>query len=95
MAAPTEEMNMIRNMMFGISLLALSGSAIAAPAVKANASKPRVVAQAGDTAAPTDKPAKKEKKHTTKKGTKGDAAKTEGAKEMKAAPEKTATPEAK
>jgi hypothetical protein len=89
-------MNMIRNVMFGISLLALSGSAIAAPAVKAHASKPRVVAQAGDTAAPADKPAKKEKKHTGgKKGTKGDAAKTEGAKEMKAAPEKTATPETK
>jgi hypothetical protein len=80
-------MTMIRNMMFGLSLLALSGSAIAAPAVKTHSSKPRIVAQAGDTAAPADKTAaKKEKKHTTKKATKGDAAKTEGAKEMKAAP---------
>jgi hypothetical protein len=80
-------MIMIRNLMFGISLLALSGaSAIAAPAVKHSGSKPRVVAQAGDTAAPADKTAapKKEKKHTKK--AKGDAAKTAGAKEMNAAP---------
>ena len=86
---------MIRNMMFGISLLALSGaSAFAAPAVKVHSSKPRVVAQAGDTAAPADKTAKKEKKHS-KKGAKGDAGKTEGAKEMKAAPEKTPAPATK
>ena len=88
---------MIRNMMFGISLLALSGaSAFAAPAVKVHSSKPRVVAQAGDTAAPADKaaPAKKEKKHSKKSG-KADAGKTEGAKEMKAAPEKTPAPATK
>jgi hypothetical protein len=80
-------MTMIRNVMFGISLLALSGASAFAAPVK-HVSKPRVVAQA-DTAAPaTDKaaPAKKEKKHA-KKSTKGDAAK-----EMKAAPEKTPTP---
>jgi hypothetical protein len=40
-------------------------------------------APAGDTAAPADKGAKKEKKHT-KKATKGE--KTEGSKEMKSAP---------
>ena len=83
---------MIRNTMLGLSLLALTGaSAIAAPAVKTTHST-RVVAQAapaGDTAAPADKTAKKEKKHTKKdKAAKGDAAKTEGGKEMKAAPEK-------
>jgi len=80
---------MIRNVLFGISLLALSGTSVfAAPAVKHN-TKARVVAQAaeatppaGDKAAPA---AKKEKKHTTKK-VKGDAAKTDGAKEMKPAP---------
>jgi hypothetical protein len=83
-------MNMIRNALFGISLLALSGSAIAAPAVKTHATKARVVAQ-GDTAPAADKPAKKEKKHT-KKSTKGDAAKGEGSKEMKGAPEKTPAP---
>jgi hypothetical protein len=84
-------MTMIRNVMFGISLLALSGaSAFAAPAVKHVSSKPRVVAQAGDTAAPAgDKATKKEKKHS-KKGAKGDAAKTEGGKEMKPAPDKAA-----
>ena len=82
---------MIRNTLFGISLLALSGTSVfAAPAVKHTA-KARVVAQA-DTAAPAgDKAApaaKKEKKHT--KPAKKDAAKTEGGKEMKAAPEKVA-----
>jgi hypothetical protein len=78
-------MTMIRNALFGISMLALSGSAIAAPAAKTHTSKPVVVAQApaGDTAAPADKGAKKEKKHT-KKATKGE--KTEGSKEMKSAP---------
>ena len=81
---------MIRNALFGISMLALSGSAIAAPAAKTHASKPVVVAQApagGDTAAPADKGAKKEKKH--KKAPKGE--KTEGSKQMKNAP----APEAK
>jgi hypothetical protein len=94
-------MTMIRNLMFGLSLLALTGaSAGAAPVAKTHSSKAKVVAQAtpaGDTAAPADKPApaKKEKKHATKKSTKaeapkGDAAKSEGSKEMKAAPEKAA-----
>jgi hypothetical protein len=86
-------MKMIRNVMFGVSLLALSGaSAIAAPATAHKANKASVVAQA-DTAAPADKTAtpKKEKKHTGgKKGTKTDASKSEGSKEMKAAPEKPA-----
>jgi len=76
---------MIRNTLFGISVLALSaGSAFAAP--KHTVAKTPVVAQA-DTAAPagdTAKPAKKAKKS---KKAKGDATKTEGAKEMKAAPE--------
>jgi hypothetical protein len=79
---------MIRNVMFGISLLTLtSASAFAAPAATTH-SKARVVAQA-DTAAPAaDKTApKKEKKHAKKAK---DAGKTEGAKEMKAAPEKAA-----
>jgi len=82
---------MIRNVLFGISLLTLSGTAaFAAPAVK-HSTKARVVAQAdapapaGDKAAPA---AKKEKKHTKK--VKTDAAKvetkTEGGKDMKAAP---------
>jgi hypothetical protein len=83
---------MIRNTLFGLSLLALTtGSAFAAP-VKHTGSKPRVVAEAktpapaGDSAAATDKPAKKAKK-STKKAKGDDAAKTEGGKEMKAAPE--------
>lgn len=75
---------MIRNTLFGISVLALSaGSAFAAP-VKHPVAKTPVVAQA-DTAAPAGdaaKPAKKSKK--SKKSDKGDATKTEGAKEMKA-----------
>jgi hypothetical protein len=82
---------MIRNTLFGLSLLALTtGSAFATP-VKHTGSKPRVVAEAktapaGDSAAATDKPAKKAKK-STKKAKGDDAAKTEGGKEMKAAPE--------
>ena len=75
---------MIRNTLFGISVLALSaGSAFAAP-VKHQVAKTPVVAQA-DTAAPAGdaaKPAKKSKKSTKKE--KGDATKTEGAKEMNA-----------
>ncbi|HXJ23582.1 MAG TPA: histone [Polyangia bacterium] len=68
---------MIRNTLFGLSVLALSaGSAFAAP-VKHPAAKTPVVAQA-DSAAPSDaaKPAKKTKK-STKKATKSDAPKTE------------------
>ena len=82
---------MIRNTLFGLSLLALStGSAFAAP-VKHTGSKPRIVAEAktpapaGDSAA-ADKPAKKSTKKSAKKA-KSDGAKTEGGKEMKAAPE--------
>jgi hypothetical protein len=82
---------MIRNAIFGISLLALStGSAFAATK---HVAKPRVVAEAtapaGDTAAPAgDKADKKAKKSTKKdKGAKGE--KAEGAKEMKAAPSPT------
>lgn len=79
---------MIRNTLFGISVLALSaGSAFAASPAKHKVAKTPVVAQA-DTAAPAGdaaKPAKKEK--ASKKGSKK-AGKTEGAKEMKApAPE--------
>jgi hypothetical protein len=85
-------MIMIRNMLFGISLLTLSGTAaFAAPAVK-HSTKARVVAQADAPAPAGDKAAapaaKKEKKHTKK--VKTDAAKvetkTEGGKDMKAAP---------
>jgi hypothetical protein len=72
---------MIRNAMFGLSLLALTaGSAFAAPH---HAAKARTVAEAaaGDTAAPADKaPAKKEKKAKKEKAPKAD----EGAKDMKA-----------
>jgi hypothetical protein len=83
-------MNMIRNAIFGMSLLALSaGSALAAPAH--HVTKPRTVAEASapaaDTTAPAaDKTEKKAKKSKAKKDKGGDAAKTEGAKEMKAAP---------
>jgi len=78
---------MIRNAIFGMSLLALSGSAFAATSHQ-HVSKPRVVAQAGapagDTAAPAgDKADKKAKKSKKDKGTKTEG-KTEGAKEMKA-----------
>ena len=75
---------MIRNAIFGMSLLALSGSAFAATGHQ-QVSKPRVVAQAGDTAAPPagDKADKKAKKSKKDKGTKTEG-KTEGAKEMQA-----------
>lgn len=69
---------MIRNTLFGISVLALSaGSAFAAP-VKHHSAKTPVVAQA-DTAAPAGdaaKPAKKDTKASKKSGkkAKGDAA---------------------
>jgi hypothetical protein len=85
-------MNMIRKAIFGMSLLALSaGSAFAAPAATHHVSKPRTVAEASapaaDSTAPAaDKTEKKAKKSKGKKDKGGDAAKTEGAKEMKAAP---------
>jgi hypothetical protein len=88
-------MKMIRNVMFGVSLLALSGaSAFAAPATAHKVHKSSVVAQA-DTAAPADKTAapktdKKEGKKHTKKTPKADAPKADSSKEMKAAPEKAA-----
>ena len=73
---------MLRNTLFGISLLALTtGSAFAASSQhkvsKASAKAP-VVAQA-DTATPpaADKPAKKSAKKSTKKSTKSDAPKGE------------------
>jgi len=81
---------MIRKTIFGLSMLALtSGIAVAAP-VK-HVSHDRTVAEAtapaGDTAAPTDgKAAKKEKKAKKEKAPKAEGTKTEGAKEMKAAP---------
>jgi hypothetical protein len=76
---------MIRNTIFGISMLALSTSAFAATSHHTN--KARVVAAAdapaGDTAAPAgDKADKKVKKAKKEKAPKGE--KTEGAKEMKA-----------
>jgi len=73
---------MLRNTLFGISLLALTtSSAFAASshhkAAKVSAKAP-VVAQA-DTATPpaADKPAKKSTKKSTKKATKSDAPKGE------------------
>lgn len=84
---------MIRNAMFGLSLLALStGSALAAPAHRhATTTQPRVVAEASAPAADSTAPAgekteKKAKKSKAKKDKASDAGKTEGAKEMKAAP---------
>ena len=80
---------MIRNTLFGLSLLALSSGVALAPPAK-HVSHTRAVAEAtapaGDTAAPadgkTDKKAKKAKKEKAPKA----EGKTEGAKEMKAAP---------
>jgi hypothetical protein len=67
---------MIRNLMFGMSLVTLSTvSAFAATPVATHHAKANVVAQApaGDTAAPaTDKPVKKTAKKAPKK-VKGDA----------------------
>jgi len=82
---------MIRNTLFGLSLLALTtGSAFAATPVKHTGSKPRIVAEAktpaADSTAATDKPAKPAKK-STKKAKPDAAAKADGSKEMKAAPE--------
>jgi hypothetical protein len=81
-------MTMIRNALFGLSLLALgTGSALAAPA-KHVAAKPRTVAEAsapaGDTAAPAGDKADKKTKKSTKKDKAPKGEKTEGAKEMKA-----------
>jgi hypothetical protein len=75
-------MNMLRNTLFGLSLLALTtGSAFAATSqhkAAKPAAKTHVVAQA-DTATPpaADKPAKKATKKSTKKSTKTDAPKGE------------------
>ena len=90
---------MIRKTMIGLSLFALmTGSALAATPTSKHVSKPRTVAAApaGDMKEPAKTDAPKAdapkadapktdapKKKTTKK-VKGDAAKTEGAKEMKA-----------
>jgi outer membrane biosynthesis protein TonB len=83
---------MIRNAMFGLSLLAFSAGSAFAGASKHQA-KPVVVAEApaADTAAPTDKPAdeKKTKKSKKEKSTKTDGkteTKPEGAKEMAPTP---------
>jgi hypothetical protein len=86
---PTRRKTMLRNTLFGISMLALTtGSAFAATAKHQVAAKPHVVAQSDSATPSTDKPAKKSTKKTTKKSTKTDAAKGEGSKEMKApAPE--------
>jgi hypothetical protein len=81
-------MKMIRNTLFGISMLAITaGSAFAAPA-KHQVAKSHVVAQEGSATPAADKPAKKTAKKSTKKSTKTDAAKGDSGKEMKApAPE--------
>jgi hypothetical protein len=85
-------MNMIRNTLFGISMLALTaGSAFAAPA-KHQVAKSHVVAQEGTATPAADKPVKKSTKSatkkSTKKSTKADAAKGDSGKEVKApAPE--------
>ncbi len=79
---------MIRNTLFGLSMLALTaGSAFAAPA-KHQVAKTHVVAQADSATPAADKPAKKATKKSTKKSTKTDAPKGDSGKEMKApAPE--------
>ncbi len=78
---------MLRNTLFGISLLALTtGSAFAATAKHQVAAKPHVVAQSDSATPSADKPAKKSTKKSAKKSTKAAAPKGE----MKAA-----TPEAK
>jgi hypothetical protein len=80
---------MIRHTLFGLSLLALtSGVALASPAKHVDHSRTvaEATAPAGDPAAPTDgKAAKKEKKAKKEKAPKAEG-KTEGAKEIKAAP---------
>jgi hypothetical protein len=88
---PNRRLPMIRNAIFGFSILALSaGSAFAG--VKHHASKPVVVAEASapaaDTAAPagdaTEKKAKKSTKSTKKENAAKGEGKSEGAKEIKA-----------
>ena len=78
---------MIRNTMFALSLLALTGaSAFAAPKVVATHQATRTVA--ADEAAPAgDKPAKKEKKAKKEKGPKGDKAGADAPKGDMKAPE--------
>ena len=69
---------MLRNTLFGISMLALTtGSAFAAAPKHVAAAKPHVVAQEGSATPSADKPAKKATKKSTKKSTKTDAPKTE------------------
>jgi len=69
---------MLRNTLFGISLLALTtGSAFAATAKHQVAAKPHVVAQEGSATPSADKPAKTSTKKSTKKSTKTDAPKSE------------------
>jgi hypothetical protein len=87
-------MIMIRNTMFGLSLLALTaGSAFAAPVATHHVAKVRTVAEApaGDAAPAADKAAKPEKKaHKAKKGDAKDAPKANAGKDMKAPVEKPA-----
>jgi hypothetical protein len=80
-------MIMIRNTMFALSLLALTGaSAMAAPKVVATHHATRTVA--ADEAAPaTAKPAKKEKKAKKEKAPKADKAATDAPKGDMKAPE--------
>jgi hypothetical protein len=76
---------MIRNTMFGLSLLALTaGSAVAAPVTTHHIAKVRTVAEApmGEAAPAADKAAKPEKKaHKAKKSEKADKAPAGDAKE--------------
>ena len=69
---------MLRNTLFGISMLALTtGSAFAATAKHQVSAKPHVVAQSDSATPSTDKPAKKATKKSGKKAPKTDASKTE------------------
>ena len=83
---------MIRNTMFGLSLLALTaGTAFAAPVTTHHVAKVRTVAEApaGEAAPAADKAAKPEKKaHKGKKGAAKDAPKAEVGKDMKAPTDK-------
>lgn len=68
---------MLRNTLFGISMLALTtGSAFAATPKHQVAAKPHVVAQEGSATPSADKPAKKATKKS-KKSTKTDASKSD------------------
>ncbi len=75
---------MIRNTLFGLSLLALTaGSAVAAPVTTHHIAKVRTVAEApaGDMAPAADKAAKPEKKaHKGKKGAAKEAPKADAGK---------------